>query len=69
MFDIEYFRSNPRPFFDFAREIFPGQFKPSLSHLFIKMLETQGKLLRNYTQNIDTLEQVAGIKRVVQCHG
>ncbi|VDM15052.1 unnamed protein product [Wuchereria bancrofti] len=26
-------------------------------------------MLRNYTQNIDTLEQVAGIKRIVQCHG
>jgi NAD-dependent histone deacetylase SIR2 len=24
---------------------------------------------RNYTQNIDTLEQVAGITRVIQCHG
>jgi len=25
--------------------------------------------LRNYTQNIDTLEQGAGIERVIQCHG
>lgn len=33
------------------------------------MLEAKGKLLRNYTQNIDTLEQVAGIKNIVQCHG
>ena len=27
------------------------------------------RLCRNYTQNIDTLEQVAGIKNVIQCHG
>ena len=69
MFDIHYFRRNPRPFFQFAKEIYPGQFEPSLGHRFIAHLEQQGKLLRNYTQNIDTLEQVAGIQRVVQCHG
>lgn len=27
------------------------------------------QLLRNYTQNIDTLETLAGVKRVLQCHG
>lgn len=37
--------------------------------MFIKFLELEGKLLRNYTQNIDTLEKVAGINRVVECHG
>lgn len=26
-------------------------------------------MLRNFTQNIDTLEEVAGIERVVYCHG
>lgn len=40
-----------------------------MCHYFIKALEDNEKLLRNYTQNIDTLEQVAGIKRIVQCHG
>ncbi|KAK5600521.1 NAD-dependent protein deacetylase sirtuin-1 [Crenichthys baileyi] len=69
MFDIEYFRRDPRPFFKFAKEIFPGQFQPSPCHRFISMLDKQGKLLRNYTQNIDTLEQVAGVQRIIQCHG
>uniref|UniRef100_A0A8C5PP56 protein acetyllysine N-acetyltransferase n=3 Tax=Leptobrachium leishanense TaxID=445787 RepID=A0A8C5PP56_9ANUR len=69
MFDIEYFRRDPRPFFKFAKEIFPGQFQPSLCHRFIAMLDQEGKLLRNYTQNIDTLEQVAGIEKIIQCHG
>lgn len=36
---------------------------------FIRFLEKQNKLLRNYTQNIDTLEQQAGIERIIQCHG
>lgn len=69
MFDIFYFDHDPRPFFKFAKEIYPGQFKPSLSHMFIKKLEENQKLLRNYTQNIDTLEMTAGIKNVIQCHG
>merc|ERR1712061_673693 len=29
MFDIHYFRKDPRPFFKFAKEIYPGQFEPS----------------------------------------
>ncbi|XP_061767820.1 NAD-dependent protein deacetylase sirtuin-1 [Nerophis ophidion] len=69
MFDIEYFQRDPRPFFKFAKEIYPGQFQPSPCHKFIYMLDKQGKLLRNYTQNIDTLEQVAGVQRIIQCHG
>jgi len=89
MFCIDYFSKDPRPFFKFAREIYPGQFKPSPSHQyviilfivhnllqffilfyrFIKLLEKKGRLLRNYTQNIDTLEQVVGINNVIECHG
>lgn len=69
MFDIKYFSQDPRPFYKFAREIYPGQFKPSASHLFIKKMEDRGVLLRNYTQNIDTLERIAGITRLVECHG
>ncbi|KAL5107436.1 NAD-dependent protein deacetylase sirtuin-1 [Taenia crassiceps] len=69
MFDLQYFLRNPNPFFNFAKELFPGHFKPSYAHRFIRLLERKSKLLRNYTQNIDTLEQVAGIENVVQCHG
>jgi NAD+-dependent protein deacetylase sirtuin 1 len=69
MFDILYFDHDPRPFFKFAKEIYPGQFKPSLSHKFIKKIEDHGKLLRNYTQNIDTLEMAANIKNAILCHG
>ncbi|XP_022080250.1 NAD-dependent protein deacetylase sirtuin-1-like [Acanthaster planci] len=69
IFDIHYFRRNPRPFFKFAKEIYPGEFRPSSCHKFIALLEQHGKLLRNFSQNIDTLEQVAGITRVLQCHG
>ncbi|KAG0337720.1 NAD-dependent histone deacetylase sir2 [Podila horticola] len=69
MFDLEFFRERPEIFYSFAREIFPSNFTPSPSHYFIKLIEDQGRLLRNYTQNIDTLEQKAGIQNVLQCHG
>ncbi|KAI8882054.1 SIR2-domain-containing protein [Backusella circina FSU 941] len=69
MFDIEYFRDTPEIFYSFAKELYPANYQPSPSHLFVKMVEEKGKLLRNYTQNIDTLEHKANIKRVVNCHG
>ncbi|CDO69645.1 hypothetical protein BN946_scf184851.g33 [Trametes cinnabarina] len=83
MFDIEYFRENPAVpktnlgvdanahdiCSSFASKIYPSNFIPSPCHRFIKLIEDKGKLLRNYTQNIDTLETLAGVKRVVQCHG
>ncbi|XP_003738863.1 NAD-dependent protein deacetylase sirtuin-1 [Galendromus occidentalis] len=69
MFDMTFFRQDPRPFFKFAREIYPGLFEPSASHHFIRGLEKRGQLLRNYTQNIDTLEYACGLERVIACHG
>lgn len=69
MFDIEYFSQDPRPFFRFAKELWPGQYQPSLAHYFIAELERRNQLLRNYTQNIDSLEQLCPIERVIQCHG
>ncbi|KAG9298426.1 hypothetical protein G9A89_008690 [Geosiphon pyriformis] len=69
MFDVNYFKDCPEVFYSFAKEIFPSNFKPSPSHCFVKLLEDKNKLLRNYTQNIDTLEQAAGIKKVLECHG
>jgi NAD-dependent SIR2 family protein deacetylase len=69
MFDIHYFRENPQIFYSFAREIYPSNFHPSPSHMFVKLLEDKDVLLRNYTQNIDTLEHKAKITRVINCHG
>ncbi|EGG17086.1 NAD(+)-dependent deacetylase [Cavenderia fasciculata] len=71
LFDIHYLLQDPNPFFEFAKEIYPGRHKPSPTHYFIKELDERGLLLRNYTQNIDTLEHVAGIshEKLVNCHG
>ncbi|KAI8393569.1 DHS-like NAD/FAD-binding domain-containing protein [Radiomyces spectabilis] len=69
MFDIEYFRDSPEIFYSFAKELYPSNYEPSPSHMFVKLVEDKGKLLRNYTQNIDTLEHKAEIQHVVNCHG
>ncbi|KAI0653162.1 DHS-like NAD/FAD-binding domain-containing protein [Cubamyces menziesii] len=74
MFDIQYFRENPAGNLSNGcsnshSKIYPSNFIPSPCHRFIKLIEDKGKLLRNYTQNIDTLETLAGVRRVVQCHG
>jgi NAD-dependent SIR2 family protein deacetylase len=69
MFDLEYFHDNPKVFYSFASELWPGNHHPSFAHYFIAQLESRGKLLRNYSQNIDDLEHKAGINSVLQCHG
>ena len=56
VFDLHFFRRNPKPFFRLAKSIYPGNFQPSQVHFFIKMLSLKKRLLRVYTQNIDTLE-------------
>jgi len=71
IFDIRFFEENPKPFFTLAKELYPGKFEPTASHYFIKLLEEKSLLLRHFTQNIDTLERVAGIgdDKIVEAHG
>lgn len=71
IFDIHYFMENPKPFFMLAKELYPGSYQPTPAHYFIKLLEDKGLLLRNFTQNIDGLELLAGLSpdSVVAAHG
>lgn len=69
MFDINYFKEHPEVFYSFASQIYPSNFIPSPCHRFIKLLEDRAVLLRNYTQNIDTLESKLGVQKVLRCHG
>ncbi|KAK4055852.1 NAD-dependent histone deacetylase sir2 [Microbotryomycetes sp. JL221] len=69
MFDLPYFREKPNIFYSFAKEIYPSNFTPSPCHRFVKMLEQRGRLLRNYTQNIDGLFESIGVERLLNCHG
>eukprot|EP00879_Flechtneria_rotunda_P004889 GHRR01005163.1.p1 GENE.GHRR01005163.1~~GHRR01005163.1.p1 ORF type:complete len:451 (+),score=183.15 GHRR01005163.1:273-1625(+) len=71
VFDIRFFRHNPKPFYLLAKELFPGGYMPTPAHYFIKLLYDKGLLLTAFTQNIDGLEQLAGLPadRVVPAHG
>ncbi|PWZ01685.1 NAD-dependent deacetylase sirtuin-2 [Testicularia cyperi] len=71
IFDINYFQRKPQPFFTLAKELYPGNFKPSLTHYFFALLHQNKKLLRVFTQNVDTLERIAGLPsdKIVEAHG
>ncbi|XP_012058324.1 PREDICTED: NAD-dependent protein deacetylase sirtuin-2 [Atta cephalotes] len=71
IFELDFFMKNPEPFFTLAKELLPEGFKPTISHYFIRLLSEKGLLLRHYTQNIDTLERVAGLSsdKLVEAHG
>lgn len=72
IFDLHYFAANPKPFYELAKEIYPGvKYRPNLGHYFVRLLHEKGKLLRMYTQNIDGLERLTGIpeEKLVEAHG
>jgi NAD-dependent histone deacetylase SIR2 len=71
VFDIEIFQNDPSIFYSIAKGILPSTKKFSPTHAFIRMLQDRNKLLTNYTQNIDNLEEAAGVvpDKLVQCHG
>lgn len=71
VFDIDVFRDDPSIFYSVARDILPATDRFTPTHAFIAMLQQRGKLLTNYSQNIDNLEAKAGIlpEKLVQCHG
>ncbi|KAI9926650.1 hypothetical protein ASPWEDRAFT_724733 [Aspergillus wentii DTO 134E9] len=71
VFDISFFRSNPRPFYALARELAPGRYRPTISHSFIKLLYDKGMLLKHFSQNIDCLERQAGLPgdMIIEAHG
>ncbi|KAK5085816.1 Sir2 histone deacetylase Hst2 [Lithohypha guttulata] len=71
VFDISYFRNNPRPFYELAHELYPGKYRPTVTHSFISLLNKKGMLLKAFTQNIDCLEREAGVPgdKLVEAHG
>ena len=71
VFDISYFRQNPEPFYTLAHELYPGKFRPTITHSFIRLLHDKGLLLKHFTQNIDCLDREAGVPadKIVEAHG
>jgi len=71
IFEIKYFKNNPKPFLTLCKELFTAEPKPTLGHKFIKKLNDEGLLHMNLTQNIDDLETKAGLPldKLIQAHG
>lgn len=71
VFDLDFFHQDPSIFYLIAHMVLPPEHSYTPLHAFIKLLQDKGKLLRNYTQNIDNLEGVVGIEndKLIQCHG
>ncbi|CAK0801625.1 unnamed protein product [Prorocentrum cordatum] len=71
IFDLDYFRERPGAFYELCREMWPGKFSPTPAHYFLRLLQEKGLLLRCYSQNIDSLENQAGLRpeKLVAAHG
>jgi NAD-dependent deacetylase len=71
IFDIQHFYTDPKPFYEFARDFFAVEatIKPTVTHRFLTSLEQTGKLKGIVTQNIDGLHYKAGSKNVYEMHG
>lgn len=71
VFDIDLFREDPSIFYMVAKDIMPDHKRFTPTHAFIKLLQDKDKLLTNYSQNIDNIESVAGVRsdKLIQCHG
>lgn len=65
-----FFQSNPEYFFEFYKErMLPLGFEPNITHKKLAQWESEGKLLRVITQNIDGLHQKAGTRSISELHG
>ncbi|KAK4199811.1 DHS-like NAD/FAD-binding domain-containing protein [Triangularia verruculosa] len=71
VFDLGFFKVNPRPFYVLAKELYPGNYHPTVSHVFVRLLAEKGLLHHLFTQNIDCLEREAGIPadKIIEAHG
>ena len=61
MFEINYFKQNPEPFYKLSKELFSAKIVPTITHKFIKKLNEHEIISRVITQNIDGLELLAGL--------
>jgi NAD-dependent histone deacetylase SIR2 len=71
VFEINFFRRKPEPFYALAQELYPDNFRPTLTHSFIQLLSSKSLLHTCFTQNIDTLERRAGVpdEKIIEAHG
>lgn len=71
IFDINFFKHTPQPFYAIARARKPCNLRPTLTHAFLALLAKKNLLHFIFTQNIDGLEEDAGVpaSHVLPAHG
>ena len=73
VFDMDTFENDPRPFWWMFSKIWPATSAalPTPFHFLIRLFNDHGMLLRCYTQNIDCLEEIAGLdpRKIIHAHG
>jgi NAD-dependent deacetylase len=71
IFDIDTFHRSPEVFYSFHCAFLRllETVQPTCAHRFFAALEDQGKLEAIITQNIDSLHQRAGSRKVLEIHG
>lgn len=69
LFDLQCFQEDPEPFFLVLDKLRQKHARPTRVHRFLADLDCQGRLLMNFSQNIDGLEQASGINNITLCHG
>lgn len=73
VFTYDYFKENPKAFYEIAHELYPvlDKARPTITHFFIKLLNDKGILLRHYTQNVDGLDLLTGLPeaKLIEAHG
>ncbi len=71
VFNIDRFRQDPLPFYDFTRDFAAllKDIRPTFTHRFLTALEKKGILAGVITQNIDALHHFAGSRKVIELHG
>jgi NAD-dependent SIR2 family protein deacetylase len=71
LFDINFFKNNPEIFYDYLKLISFDEYNPTKTHYFLKLLNDKNYLNMIYTQNIDGLEEKAGVdkNKIVYAHG
>lgn len=71
IFDINFFKHTPEPFYAIARARKPRNLRPTLTHAFLALLAKKNLLHFIFTQNIDGLEEDAGVpaSHILAAHG
>lgn len=71
VFDLVFFRKNPKPFYQLIKTLRADHCRPTFAHLFVTKLYKEGLLLMSFTQNVDCLDRKSGlpVDKIVEAHG